>query len=180
MAESGMLLNRAYDDSRVDPQKMGAPLVLGTIGFLTYATSANPTAEALSSTTDSTAGHVFSENAINCTLSLSAGTIAVPRDGIYLIRLELTNVTAASNSANISFILQKNAAALTNTKTINWINAAAVLPGLAGSCTARVSLVKGDLIRAVFTGSVGGVVTIGNGSLCVQMLGDALSAPTVP
>jgi hypothetical protein len=175
-----MLLDRAYEDSRVHPDKLGAPLVLGTIGFLTYATTANPTAEALSSTTDAVAGHVFEENAIGCTVSLSAGTIAVPRNGVYMLRLELTNVTAASNSGVFAFSLQKNAAALTNVKTIGWTNAAAVLPGVHGSCTARVSLAKGDLIRAVITGSVGGVITIGNGSLCVQMLGDNLSNVSVP
>lgn len=172
MSEPSILLSRAYDDSGVQPQLFGTPLVLGEIGFLTYATSANPTNEALSSTTDATAGHVFSANALDVTVSLTAGTITVARSGLYELALELTNVTAASNSAVIAFILQKNSAALTNDKRIAWTNAAAVLPGLAGRTSARVSLVAGDVVRAVFTGSVGGIVTVGQGSLSVKMLAD--------
>ncbi len=169
-----VLRNRDIDSGAVSPDRFGKPLVLGTIGFLTYATSSNPTAEALSSTTDATGGHVFSENSIGgVTLSLTAGTIAVPRDGNYRLQLTLTNVTAASNSGVFSFILQKNSAALTNTKTVGWTNAAAILPGVHGVAVGVVSLVKGDLIRAVFTGSVGGIVTIGAGSLSVEMLSDA-------
>lgn len=169
-----LLRNRDIDSGQVSPDRFGKPLVLGAIGFLTYATSSNPTAEALSSTTDATAGHVFSENSIGgVTLSLTAGTIAVPRDGNYRLRLELVNVTAASNSGVFTFALQKNAAALTNAKQILWTNAAAVLPGVHGSTSTVVSLVKGDLIRAVFTGSVGGIVTIGSGCLSVEMLSDA-------
>ncbi|MCC6767348.1 MAG: hypothetical protein IT293_22085, partial [Deltaproteobacteria bacterium] len=55
MAEAGLLLNRALDDSKVHPDKLGKPLVVGAIGFLTYATTANPTTEALNSTVDATA-----------------------------------------------------------------------------------------------------------------------------
>lgn len=168
-----VLRNRDIDTSGVSPDRFGAPLIRGCIGFLTYATTANPTAEALSSTTDAVAGHVFSENAIGVTLSLTAGTVLAPRDGNYLLKLVLTNVTAASNSANIAFSIQKNAAALTNVKTVSWINAAAILPGLAGSNETVVSLVKGDLIRVVVTGSTGGVITIGNGSLSMTMVSDA-------
>lgn len=168
-----VLRTRNLETSTINPDGQGSPLVLGTIGFLTYATTANPTAEALSSTTDAVAGHVFSENAVGVTLSLTAGTLAAPRDGIFECTLQLTNVTAASNSGVISFSIQKNAAALTNAKTIGWTNAAAILPGLAGSNTARISLVKGDLIRAVVTGTTGGILTIGNGSLSIMMLSDA-------
>lgn len=178
MAEAGLLLNRSLDDSKVHPDKLGKPLVVGAIGFLTYATSANPTAEALNSTVDATAGHVFSEIALGCTLSLTAGTIAVPRDGVYRLNLDLMNVTAASNSGVFTFALQKNAAALTNAKEIKWTNAAAVLPGQSARTTTMVSLVKGDLIRAVITGTVGGIITIGGGSLSVEMLGDDLDNVT--
>lgn len=169
-----LMLDRDRDSGTIHPDKFGCPLVIGTIGFLTYATTANPTAEALTSTTDATAGHVFSENAIGgAVLSLTAGTIALPRDGTYELELLLTNVTAASNSGVFAFSLQKNAAALTNAKVLGWTNAAAVLPGVHGVQRARISCVKGDLIRAVITGSVGGVITIGSGSLSARMLADS-------
>ncbi len=169
-----VLRNRDIDSGQVSPDRFGKPLVRGAIGFLTYATSSNPTAEALSSTTDATAGHVYSETSIGgVTLSLTAGTIAVPRDGTYMLQLVLTNVTAASNSGVFLFAIQKNAAALTNVKSIGWTNAAAILPGVHGVANGTVALVKGDLIRAVFTGSTGGIVTIGTGSLSVEMLSDA-------
>ncbi len=169
-----LLRNRDFDTGQMSPDRFGRPFVLGTIGFLTYATSADPTNEALSSTTDANAGHVFNENTIGgVTLSLTAGTITVPRDGNYRVTLILTGVTAASNSANIAFILQKGTLALTNTKRIAWINAVAILPGLAGMQSTVIALVKGDAIRAVFTGSVGGVVTINNGSLSVEHVSDA-------
>lgn len=169
-----LLRNRDFDTGQPSPDRFGMPLVRGAIGFLTYATSSNPTAEALSSTTDATAGHVYSETSIGgVTLSLTAGTIAVPRDGVYMVKLILTNVTSASNSGVFNFAIQKNAAALTNVKNIQWTNAAAVLPGVHGVTEGTISLVKGDLIRAVFTGSVGGIVTVGTGSLSVEMKADA-------
>ena len=169
-----VLRNRDIDTGQPSPDRFGKPLVFGAIGFLTYATSANPTTEALSSTTDANAGHVFSENSIGgVTLSLTAGTIAVPRDGNYRVKLNLVNVTAASNSGVFTFALQKNSAALTNAKQILWTNAAAVLPGVHGHTDPVIALVKGDLIRAVVTGTVGGVITIGSGCLSVEMLSDA-------
>ncbi len=168
-----ILRNRDIDSGTVSPDRFGAPLIRGAIGFLTYATSSNPTAEALSSTTDATAGHVYSETATGVTLSLTAGTLAVPRDGIYMLELVLTNVTAASNSGVFLFAIQKNAAALTNIKSIGWTNAAAILPGVHGTTKGTVALVKGDLIRAVFTGSTGGIVTIGTGSLSITQVSDA-------
>lgn len=173
MSEPTILLNRAFDDSITSPDKFGTPLVLGEIGFLTYATSSNPTNEVLSSTTDAGAGHVFSANASSgVTVSLTAGTLTALRGGTVELVLELTNVTAASNSAVIAFILQKNSAALTNDKRIAWTNAAAVLPGIAGRTSARITCVAGDVFRAVFTGSVGGIVTVGQGSLSLRMLAD--------
>lgn len=178
MAEAGLLLNRALDDSKVHPDKLGAPLVVGAIGFLTYATTSNPTAEAMNSTVDAGAGHVFSELALGCTLSLTAGTIAVPRDGVYRLNFDAMNVTAASNSGVFTFELQKNAANLTNRKQATWTNAAAVLPGLTTRITTMVSLVKGDLIRMVVTGTTGGIITVGGGSLSVEMLGDDLDNVT--
>lgn len=179
-----VLRNRDIDSGNVSPDRFGRPFVYGAIGFLAYATSSNPTAEALSSTTDATAGHVYNASGSglpggalagfgSVALVLTAGTIEVPRDGYYRLKLWLTNVTAASNSGVFLFAIQKNAAALTNVRSIGWTNAAAVLPGVHGHTESVVSLAKGDLIRAVFTGSVGGIVTVGTGELSVEQVTDA-------
>ena len=45
MAEAGLLLNRALDDSKVHPDKLGAPLVLGEIAYVAWVSAANPTLE---------------------------------------------------------------------------------------------------------------------------------------
>ena len=173
MTEPAILLSRAFDDSVRNSDKFGKPLVFGAIGFLTYATTANPTAEAMNSTVDAGAGHVFSELALGTTLSLTAGTITVARAGYYRLRLGMMNVTAASNSGVFTFAIQKNSAALTNAKNISWTNAAAILPGLSASNETVVALLAGDVIRAVVTGTTGGVITVGGGSLTVEMLADA-------
>lgn len=178
MAEAGMLLNRAYDDSKVHPDKLGKPLVCGAIGFLAYATTANPTAEALNATVDATAGHVFSELALGCTLSLANGTIAAPRSGVYRARLNLDTVSSASASGVMEFFLQKNAAALTNVKSTKLLQPAVAANFMSASVETVISLAKGDLIRATVTGTVGGVITIAGGSLVLEMLGDDLDNVT--
>lgn len=169
-----ILRNRDIDSGLPSPDRFGAPLVKGCIGFLAYATSANPTAEALSSTTDATAGHVFSENAIGgTTLSLTAGTILCPRDGNYEIVLNLATVSSASASGVMEFFLQKNAAALTNAKSTKLLQPAVAANFMSASVRTTVALVKGDLVRCVVTGTTGGVITIATGSLSITMLSDA-------
>lgn len=172
MSEAGILLNRAYDDSLVNPDKFGKPLVLGIIGFASYATSSNPTAEVLSSTTDGTAGHVVSEQALDCTLSLTAGTITVPRGGTYRIRLNLATVSAASASGVMEFFLQKNAAALTVAKSTKLLQPAVNANFMSATVETVITLVANDAIRAVVTGTVGGIITITTGSLSVEQLAD--------
>ena len=96
MAEAGLLLNRALDDSKVHPDKLGAPLVLGEIAYVAWVSAANPTLDVL----DQSTAQLVSVNAIGCTLDLTNGTIAAPRDGLYRAKLVLSQVSAASASAS--------------------------------------------------------------------------------
>lgn len=172
-----VLRARDLNSSQVNPDAQGMPLIYGCCGMLAYATTANPTAELLSSTQGSTA--FFSESAVGVTISLTAGTLAAPRDGIYRLRLELGTVSSASASGVMEFFLQKNSAALTNAKSVKLLQPAVAANFMSGSVSATVSLVKGDLIRAVVTGTTGGVITIATGSLSIQMLADAANATQV-
>lgn len=174
-----VLRTRDSNSGQINPDAQGAPLVSGVIGFAAYATTANPTAEALNSTVDSTAGHVFSELAAGYTLSLTAGTIAVPRDGTYLIRLNLATVSSASASGVMEFFLQKNAAALTIPRSTKLLQPAVAANFMSGTVETRIVLVKGDLIRAVVTGTTGGVITIATGSLSVEQVADAANPTQV-
>lgn len=174
-----VLRTRDLNSGAMNPDAQGAPLVMGSIGFAAYATTANPTAEGLNSTVDSTSGHVVSETALGCTVSLTAGTITVPRDGTYRLRLNLATVSSASASGVMEFFLQKNAAALTVPRSTKLLQPAVAANFMSATVECVISLVKGDAIRAVVTGTTGGVITIATGSLSVQQLADAANPSQV-
>lgn len=172
MAEAGLLLNRSLDDSKVHPDKLGKPLVIGQLRFKTWASAANPTAEVLDGT------GVTSLVALGTTNTTTAGTIDVPRDGVYRLRLALGQVSSASASGVMTFALQNNSAALSAPCILKLLQPAVAANFMSGVCEQVVSLVKGDSIRAVVTGTVGGVITVEEGVLTVEMLGDDLDNVT--
>ena len=174
MAEAGLLLNRALDDSNVHPDKLGAPLVLGEIASVAWVSAANPTLEVL----DQSTAQLVSVNAIGCTLDLTNGTIAAPRDGLYRAKLVLSQVSAASASGVMEFFIQKNSAAMSQACSTKLLQPAVAANFMSASCERVLSLVKGDLIRVVVTGTVGGVITVTTGTLSLEMLGDDLDNVT--
>lgn len=173
MAEAGLLLNRALDDSKIHPDKLGKPLVLGQLAFTAWASASNPTAEVLDGS------GVSSLSELGCTNSTTNGTITVPRDGLYRLVLNLGKVSSASASGVMDFTIQKNSAALSPTScTLGLLQPAVVNNSMSARCEQVIALVKGDVIRAVVTGTVGGIITIAAGTLSVEMLGDDLDNVT--
>jgi hypothetical protein len=164
-----VLRNRDIDTSGVSPDRFGAPLVLGSIAFESWASAANPTDEVL----DQATAQLVTEQAVGVTISLANGTIAVPRDGVYEIELVLSKVSSASASGVMNFTIQKNAAALTPSITLGLLQPAVVSNHMSAHAKGFATLVKGDLIRATVTGTVGGVITVASGRLVVRQVSDS-------
>lgn len=170
-----ILRSRNIDDSKVNPDGFGKPLVLGEIGFVAWASAANPTDEVL----DQNGAQLINLNEIGVDVNLTNGTLEAPRDGRYRVRLNLFTVSAASASGLMEFFVQKNSAALSDVLSTKLLQPAVAANFMSASCERVLSLVKGDLMRVVVTGSVGGVITIARGSFSLEMLSDA-TAYTVP
>lgn len=147
---------------------MGQPLQLGCLAYLAFVST---------SATDVAIGHattVTSENAVGTTNSAANGTITVARDGIYEVTLAIGGMAnAVSNGDAAIAAIQKNSAALSPAATVTSTPDDSSAGGSAGGCARRfLSLVKGDVIRAVVK-SATGAVTISSGSLSVRQISDA-------
>ncbi len=164
-----VLRNRDIDSGQVSPDRFGAPFVCGSIAYVSWVSASDPTAEVL----DQSTAQLVSELAQGVTLNLTNGTIEVLRDGVYEMELVLAKFSSASASGIMNFTIQKNSAALTNTITCGVLQPAVAANHMSAGCKGVAALVKGDLIRVVFTGSVGGVMTLVSGRLIVRQRSDA-------
>lgn len=164
-----VLLSRNKDDSKVNPDLYGKPLVLGEIAFASWVSATDPTAEVL----DQASAQLVTVQEKGVTLDLTAGTITVARSGTYLCRLSLSKVSSASVSGVMDFTIQKNSAALSPSITLGLLQPAVANNSMNGSCEGRIDLVKGDVLRCVVTGTIGGIITVTAGRFCVEMLADA-------
>lgn len=170
-----VLVNRDPDDGRLDPNGLGAPLVCGEIALVAWASAANPTAEVL----DQATAQLVTTLAQGVTIDLTAGTITILRAGNYELSLNLSKVSSASASGVMDFSFQKNGSALVPAVTLGLLQPAVAANSMSAHAIGVVPLVAGDVIRAVVTGTVGGVITVASGRIRVRMLSDATPAAVV-
>lgn len=162
-------------DGKLHPDRFGDSLVCGSIAFASWASAANPTAEVL----DQSASQLVTEIEKGVTHNLTNGTIEILRDGIYSLELNLSKVSAALASGVMDFSIQKNAAALSPTITCGLLQPAVANNHMAACAFGYATLAKGDLIRAVVTGTVGGVITVASGRLVVRQVSDTTNPTQV-
>lgn len=170
-----ILHSRNKDDSKINPDNYGSPLVIGEFALVAWVSAANPTAEVV----DQATAQLVAVQAKGCTLDLTAGTITVPRDGTYRIGLTLAKVSSASASGVMDFSVQKNSAALTPALTLGLLQPAVVNNFMNASLERTVELVKGDVLRVVVTGTVGGIITVAAGGFSVRQVADAANPSQV-
>lgn len=141
-------------------------------GGTAFASASNPTAEVIDGT------GVAAGNSSGLTMSATTGLITVRRPGLYLVYLSIGQISSASASGVITLAVQKNTAAVAPRITAKLLQPAVVDNFMSANCMRVVSLTKGDTIRAVVTGTTGGIITIEEGVLGVCQLLD-LPAVTV-
>lgn len=133
-----------------------------------WASAANPTAEVV----DTAAAELVLGESYGMTLALATGLITVVRPGRYLVGFDFGQVSSASASGVIEFQIQKNSANLTNTCLSKVLQPAVAANFMSMNACRVLTLAKGDTIRVVCTGTVGGVVTITRGCIYAQQLSD--------
>ena len=161
---------RMNDDGGLVPPGMNADGDYGTLrigGGTDFDTASNPTNEVIDGT------GVAAGLAFGCTLDATAGTITVNRTGVYELYLNLSEVSAASASGVITANLQKNSAAFSPPITGKLLQPAVAANFMDLNVRRIVSLVKNDVIRAVLTGTTGGVIKVEHGELGLVQLSDA-------
>ena len=161
---------RVNGDGGLAPPGLNADGVYGVLnigGGTDFDTAANPTDEVIDGT------GVAAGVAFGCTLDAAAGTITVSRPGVYELDLNLSEISSASASGVITANLQKNSAAFSPVITGKLLQPAVAANFMDLNIRRIVTLAKGDVIRAVLTGTVGGVIKIENGSLMVKQLTDS-------
>lgn len=171
-----ILHSRNKDDSGINPDNYGRPLVRGEIALVAWVSAANPTAEVL----DQATAQLVTVQAKGVTIDLTAGTITVLRDGIYELELTLAKVSSASASGVMDFTIQKNSASLSPSVTLGLLQPAVAANFMSATTgRANVLLAAGDVIRCVVTGTVGGVITVAAGRFSVEMKSDAANPSKV-
>ena len=166
---------RNIDDSKVNPDSFGVPLVCGSIQLASWVSASDPTAEVL----DQSTAQLVTELDQGVTIDLTTGTIQCDRAGIYELELVLSKFSSASASGVMNFTIQKNSSALTPTITCGVLQPAVAANHMSAGCKGYATLAVGDLIRVVVTGSVGGVITIVSGRIIVRQVSDATLYTTV-
>lgn len=164
-----VLRNRDIDSGIVSPDRFGRPLVLGEIALVAWASASNPTDEVI----DQSGAQLVSLNALGVTLDLTNGTLEAPRDGRYEFRLELFTVSSASASGVMEFFAQKNTAALSTVLSCKLLQPDVAANFMYTGFSRVLSLVKGDKMRCVVTGSVGGIITVARGCMRLMQVSDS-------
>jgi hypothetical protein len=166
---------RLNSDGGLHPAGINADPHFGALNIVAFASASNPTDEVV----DNTAGSVVAGASFGCTLDADAGTITMQRPGLYLVSLDLGQVSSASASGNIQFDVQKNSSALSPVLRTKILEPAVVNNFMNMSCSRPLSLAKNDVLRVVVTGTVGGIITVANGTFWVLQLSDAALSVTV-
>lgn len=167
-----ILRTRNIDDSTPNPDSFGVPLVCGSIAFASWVSAANPTDEVL----DQATAQLVTELDQGVGINLTNGTITIERAGVYEIELVLSKVAAATASGVMDFTVQKNSAALSPTISLGLLQPAVNANHMSAHAKGLATLVLGDVLRVVVTGTVGGVITITSGRFIVRQVSDS----TVP
>lgn len=152
-------------------------LIAGATPFVTASLSA---ATEVFDSAGGTSGALTTAVNYGFTVDLSAGTATVIRSGLYDIELSLEDFSNGSAAGNVTFDVQKNAAAFSGNDVLSVTRVAATAKaGL--HMVRRVALVKGDAIRARATNSgAGGAVTVTGGSLRITQVADSITNKTAP
>lgn len=104
------------------------------------------------------------------TQAAATGLLTIRRPGLYLVYLSLGQISAALSSGVITLAVQKNSASLAPRMQGVLLQPAVAANFMSFSSHRVVSLTKGDTLRVVITGTVGGFITITEGVLgCVQL-----------
>jgi hypothetical protein len=176
---------RSTLDSKIAPAQLEAEahrgeLILG--GGTAFTSAQHPSSEVLDGT------GVAAGLSNGCTLSTSAGTIAVARAGKYLCELELQDFSCGAASGNVQFSLQYApdgttfAAFSTSAGAGEGGRMQAIRLALTTKESIRLSRVQslavGGKVRAIVTSAAGDVITVTEGSLRLTQLSDA--SPATP
>jgi len=135
-------------------------------GGTDFDTASDPTNEVIDGT------GVAAGLAFGCAVDATAGTITISRPGVYRLDLNLSEVSSASASGVITVSLQKNGAAFSPPITGKLLQPAVAANFMDLNIRRIVSLTKNDTVRAVVTGTTGGVIKVEHGELSVEQLSD--------
>lgn len=133
-----------------------------------WASASNPTAEVV----DTAAAELVLGESYGMTLALATGLITVNRPGRYLVGFNFGQVSSASASGVIEFQLQKNSANLSNTCLAKILEPAVAANFVSMAASRVLTLAKGDTLRVVCTGTVGGIITVQRGNIYAMQLSD--------
>lgn len=133
-----------------------------------FASASNPTAADVKGT------GVVAGASYGVTLDATNGLLTVKRPGTYEVGFAMGQISSASASGVITLELQKNAASLSK-KCISKILEPAVGNNFMAMGNSQIvtGVAAGDVFKLVITGTVGGVITITEGSITVKQLADA-------
>lgn len=136
-------------------------------GGTAFASGADPTAEVIDGT------GVAAGRSNGAVLSATAGTITIERSGVYDVGFMLQDIAPASASGVMTVELQKDSAAFTQRVRAKTIAPAAAANSVCMFASQRVHLERGAVLRAVITGTVGGIITIADGVIYAHQVPDA-------
>lgn len=156
-----------------------AELVIG--GATPYVTATlGAAATEVFDSTGGTSGGVLAGEAYGITVDIVAGTLTIVKSGLYDVELSLDDYANGSATGNVTFDVQKNAAALTGTETMSVTRVAATAKaGLV--LKRRLALLKGDALRCRVTNSAaGGTITVTGGVLLVTQVADSITNKVAP
>jgi hypothetical protein len=149
-------------------------------GATPFVTASLSTATEVFDSVGGTSGGTLSGGVYGITLDNANGLLTIGRSGIYDVELSIEDFVNSLAAGNVTFDVQKNSAALTGTDTMSMVRVAATTKqGL--YIKRRLSLTKGDTLRARVTNSgAGGTVTVTGGVLIVTQVADSTANKTAP